>query len=188
MKKEIVLIRHGKVKISDTQRSSSSDLKYWVEQYDIAPLDERSIPSQEVHDSVNSADFLITSKLFRTIESASRFEKTIDEKNELFNEAGVPSVHIPFLKFKAKTWLIILRVLLFTGRGKKDASFQASKERANNCALYLVEHSQKHNKVVLIGHGGMNFFISRILKKQGWRLEARASSKNWGMTKLYKED
>jgi phosphohistidine phosphatase SixA len=187
MKKEIVLIRHAKVKISSEQRSSSSELKHWVKKYDMAELEESSVPNAEVHEVVNSADFLMTSMLFRTIASASKFEKKIDERNELFNEAGLPNVHIPWFKFKAKTWLVILRLLLFTGRGKGDDSFKASNTRAKKASDYLCELSKEHNKVVLVGHGGMNFFMSRILRKQGWKLDGKASSKNWGMTKLYKE-
>ena len=141
-----------------------------------------------MHKVVNSADFLLTSVLRRTIDSASKFEKQIDEKNELFNEAGLPNVNIPWFKFKAKTWLVILRLLLFTGRGKDDASFKASNARAKKAADYLCELSENHNKVVLVGHGGMNFFMSRILRKQGWKLDGRASSQNWGLTRLYKKD
>ena len=187
MRKEIVLIRHAKVKMSDKERSSSADLKYWVEKYNLAPLDENSLPNEEVEVVANEADFLLTSVLRRTIDTASFFEKKIDEKNELFNEAAVPNVYIPWFKFKAKTWLVILRLLLFTRRGKGDASFQASNARAKKAADYLCSLSETHNKVVLVGHGGMNFFMSRILRKQGWKLDGKASSKNWGLTKLYKE-
>ena len=187
MRKEIVLIRHAKVKIDSKGRSSLLELQHWVKEYNTAELDESSQPNKEVHDVVNSADFLLTSILRRTIDSASKFDKKIDEKNELFNESSLPNVHIPWFKFKARTWRIILRLLFFVGRGKDDASFKVSKARAKKATDYLCEFSVEHNKVVLVGHGGMNFFMSRILRKQGWKLEGKASSKNWGLTKLYKE-
>jgi hypothetical protein len=78
--------------------------------------------------------------------------------------------------------------LFTTGRGKGDDSFKSSNARAKKASDYLCELSEKHQRIGLVGHGGMNFFMSRILRKQGWKLEGKASSKNWGLTKLYKED
>lgn len=48
----------------------------------------------------------------------------------------------------------------------------------------LIELSEEHDRVVLVGHGGMNYFMRRILLKQGWKLQGKASSKNWGLTRL----
>jgi len=182
--KEIILIRHAKVAMEGNIRMASSELVNFVSMYDIAALEEISKPSQELHNLVNEADYLLTSKLFRTIASAEHFEKAIDEQNELFNEAGIPTVHIPWFRFKAKTWLVILRLLLFTGRGKGDDSFKASNARAKRAVDRLLELSEEHDRVVLVGHGGMNFFMRRILLKQGWKLQRKGSSKNWGLTRL----
>ena len=179
MKKEIILVRHALVDVNKNERISAKDLKAWVDKYDVTALHPNSIPSEELHKVVNEADFLVTSTLTRAIKSANFFEKKIDEKNALFNELSLPKISIPYFEFKANTWLIILRLVMFF-TNKQHAEIK----KASN---YLLELSSKHEKVVLVGHGGINYYMHRVLVKEGWKLEKRASIKNWGMTRLYKE-
>ena len=96
----------------------------------------------------------------------------------------IPNVNIPFLKLKPKTWLVVLRVLLLFGLGKKDVSLKASKLQAEEAAKRLLELSYEFESVVLVGHGGMNWLIRKVLMKEGWRLEPNSSNRNWGMTIL----
>ena len=179
MKKEIILVRHALVDVNKNEKISAKDLKAWVEKYDVTALHPKSIPSEELGKIVNEADFLVTSTLIRAIKSANFFEKKIDEKNAIFNELSLPHITIPYFKFKGKTWLIILRLVMFF-RNQQHSEI----EKASN---YLLELSSKHEKVVLVGHGGINYYMHRVLVKQGWKLKKRASIENWGMTVMYKE-
>ena len=79
---------------------------------------------------------------------------------------------------------MILRFLLLFGFGKKDASLRASKLQAKEAGKRLLKLSDECDSVVLVGHGGMNWLIHKILMKEGWRLEPNDSNKNWGMTVL----
>jgi len=178
MRKEIIFIRHGKVDVNPNDKIHSKDLEQWVKAYDVAKLDVNSKPNEEVHKVVNNADFLLTSILPRTSESASHFEKKIDEKNALFNELPLPAINIPYFEFKAKTWLIILRLVLFFGRNDKEYVAKA--------LVPLLEHSKEHDIVALIGHGGLNYYIHKALLEDGWTLDGKASIDNWGMTRLVK--
>ena len=180
MRKEIILVRHALVDVNKKETISAKDLKAWVDKYDVTALHPKSIPSQELHQVVNNADYLITSTLNRAIKSANFFNKEIDEKNALFNELSLPHVTIPYFKFKAQTWLIILRLILFFSNKQHGEIEKATKA--------LLELSLAHDKVVLVGHGGINYYMHRSLVQQGWKLEKSASIKNWGMTRLYKED
>ena len=177
--REIILVRHARVDVNGTNKIVAKDLKPWVEQYDVAPLHPQSKPSEALHKIVNSADFLITSSLSRSIASANFFEKKIDERNDLFNELLIPKITIPYFKFKAKTWLIILRfVLFFTNKQNSEI------EEAKN---YLLELSKQHKVLVLVGHGGINYYMHKKLRKEGWKLKKKPSIDNWGTMELYKE-
>ena len=110
--KQIILIRHAKVDIDNSQPIKSSSLKHWVERYDMAEIHPESQPTQKVRNLVLSADAVVTSSLRRAIDSAKLLDIDIYEQNTIFNEAKIPEVSIPVLKFKPKTWLVILRFLL----------------------------------------------------------------------------
>lgn len=182
--KQIILLRHAKVEIDNSETIASVSLKKWVEVYDAAEIDANSKPSPSVHDMVQNADLLVTSTLRRAIDSATLLDRAIDESNALFNEAKVPEANIPFFKLKPKTWLGILRLLLLLGLGKKDTSLKASKKQAKEASLRLLKLSEKYDSVVVVGHGGMNWLIRKMLMKKGWVSEGKGSHENWGVTVL----
>lgn len=184
--KEIILIGHAKVGLSDNIKIDSSKVNYWVDRYNFSSLSFTSKPSKETCYIVNKADYLCTSTLLRTINSAKYFEKEVDESNELFNEVGIPSIYIPWLKFKVKNWLIILKLLLFVGKGKD--TLKVSKFRAKKATLNLLKLSEEHNRVVLIGHAGMNDLVCKVLLRQGWELISKASSDDWGTYRFQVEE
>ena len=40
---------------------------------------------------------------------------------------------------------------------------------------------EDHDNVVLVGHGGMNWLIGKVLINEGWELEGKSSHANWGV-------
>ncbi|MEA1880296.1 MAG: hypothetical protein U9N11_06610, partial [Campylobacterota bacterium] len=180
--KQITLIRHAKVDSDNSQKIDAQALKNWVDTYDIAPIHSENLPSDKTILLVKSADAILTSTLKRAIDSASVLGVEVYEQNEIFNEASIPEVKIPFLKLKPKLWLVILRLMLLVGLGKKDASLKTSKAQSVKAAQRLREVSTEHNNVVLVGHGGMNWLIGKELIREGWELEGKRSHENWGMS------
>jgi len=183
--KQITLIRHAKVDIGNSEKINAHALQKWVEAYDVAPIHTESLPSQETIALAQSADIVLTSTLSRAINSAKVLGVKVYEQSNLFNEAAIPKINIPFLKLKPKTWLIVLRGLLLFGLGKKDASLKVSKMQANEAAKRLITFSRKHDHVVLVGHGGMNWLLGKELLKEGWALEGKGSHEHWGVTVLH---
>jgi broad specificity phosphatase PhoE len=181
MSKTIILMRHGKVDIDTRARIDALSMKEWVKRYDSSPLNIESRPSQRSIESVCSSEYIFSSQLRRTHDSAKILGVFIDEEDALFNEADIPTVEIPFLKIRPKTWLIILRLLLILRMGKTNSSFQMSKKRAYLAALKLIEKSKEYEKIALIGHGGLNWLIGQVLTENGWRLLSPTSNKNWGL-------
>lgn len=184
MLKQIILIRHGKVNMENSRKINALDLHKWVKEYDAAPLCVESVPNLTQKALVQEANVCVTSTLSRAIDSAKLLELNICESNMLFNEAQIPHVNIPFLHLKPKSWLIILRVLLIFGLGKKDDSLKKSKNKAIEASKILTNLANKHASVVLVGHGGMNWLIRKVLMKEGWNLKTKPSNTNWGMTIL----
>ena len=182
--KQIILIRHAKVDIESSKKMYSSSLKDWVDAYDKADIDTDSLPTQKTRDRVNNATVLVTSTLSRAIESAEVLGVDIYESNALFNEAKIPEINIPFLKFKPNRWLVILRVLTLFGFAKTDTSLKASKLQAKKGSKRLLALSKNNDTVVLVGHGAMNWLLRKELMKEGWTLTEDPCNKNWGMTIL----
>jgi len=182
--KQIILIRHAQVNIDNSQKIDAHSLREWVETYDTAPIHHKSLPSKETISLVQSADVVVTSTLSRTSDSAKVLGVKVYEQNRLFNEADIPNVNIPYVKFKPKTWLVILRLMLLLGLGKKDVSLKTSKAQAKKAAKRLINLSEEYDKVVLVGHGGMNWLIRQVLVKEGCVLEGKGSHENWGATVL----
>jgi len=106
--KQIILIRHAKVDIDNSQKIDSVSLKNWVETYDTANIHADSLPSEETIAMSKNADVVLTSLLKRAIDSAQVLDVAVYENNAIFNEALIPEVKIPFFKLKPKTWLVIL--------------------------------------------------------------------------------
>jgi len=184
MNRQITLIRHAKVDIDNSQKIDARSLPKWIKEYDTAPIDAESLPTQETIVLVQNANVVLTSTLRRASDSAKVLGVDVYEQNKLFNEADIPKVNIPYLKLKPKIWLVILRLMLLFGLGKKDASLKASKAQAKKAAQRLLELSAEHEHVVLVGHGGMNWLIRQVLVKEGWKLEGKGSHDNWGVSVL----
>ena len=182
--KQIILIRHARVDIDNSKKIDSLALQKWIELYDSAPIARESLPSKETKDLVQKADIVVTSTLQRAKDSAMVLGVKIYSQNALFNEAFIPQIALPYLKLKPKSWLLILRLMLLFGFGKKETSLKASKLQAKKAATELEILTKEHNKVVLVGHGGMNWLIQNVLKKRGWKLRKKVSHSNWGVTIL----
>ena len=79
---------------------------------------------------------------------------------------------------------MVLRILMLLGQGKKDVSLQASKCQARDGASYLRTLSLENEVVVVIGHGGMNWLIQKVLQQEGWQLRSKPSHSYFGATRL----
>ncbi|MBA1419943.1 MAG: hypothetical protein FAF03_03535 [Epsilonproteobacteria bacterium] len=180
--KQIILIRHAKVDIDNAKKIDSLSLQKWVDEYDTASIVHENMPSTETIAFAQKVDVVVSSTLRRAIDSAKILGVEVDEQNKLFNEAIIPKVNIPYVKLKPKSWLVILRLMLLLGLGKKETSLKASKAQAKKAAIRLEELSQGYDDVLLVGHAGMNWMIGKELGKEGWVLDTKTGHGNWGMS------
>jgi hypothetical protein len=181
----ITLIRHAKVLAKEDEMLFASQLPKWIEHYNMAPID-KSLPKDGVIEQIRSADVVVASSLSRTHDSLALLGVEPSVVDSVFDEAEVPFGKIPFIKLYPKQWLVVLRLMMLVGVGKGSSSLKASKARADQAAKKLISLAKMKQSVALMGHGGMNWLISKELEKRGWVcVEDKHSSKNWGY-KIYK--
>jgi len=182
--RKIILIRHARVDVLNDAPFNSDQLKAWVEQYDLADIDPTNLPPQSLIEEVANANIVLCSTLRRTRLSAEVLGLKVEEEDALFNEADVPTVKIPWVKLRPKSWLVILRLLLLFGLGKKDSGLNRAKADAQKATERLIALSKEHKLVVLVGHGGKNWLMKNIFLQKGWQLQGKTSTQNWGTMTL----
>ncbi len=179
---EIVLIRHGKPKGAIYPRVTASGFADWVRKYDQSGIVEGDQP--ESNDMKKyQAYYMVSSDLKRAVESAHIcFNKSPSQKYSLFRELEIPRYKLPF-NLKASSWLVLNRLLWMLGFKGTSESHSSAKKRILIACEELIELAKRHDKVVLVSHGYLNFYIRRALSKKGWSLKER-SQKYWGITRL----
>jgi len=180
--KRIILMRHGKVAIDDTETVDAVSLKKWIEAYDAAPLARDVPPPKESLLTAKESDVVVCSTLRRSADSATLLHVTCKEKNPLFDEIRIPKIAIPLLRLKVKHWLVLSRVMMLLGLTKKEDSLKSVAKQAASAAQRLTALSQQCDSVLLVGHGAMNWMIGKALLRQGWHKKTRSAHSHWGMT------
>ena len=178
---KILLIRHGKPNLAKTGKIKASELKRWIESYNVAKLDPTCQPSQEAIESVQGYHHVVCSDLSRSIESA-RF---LNLQKIHAIEHDFREVELPYLSFPARitlapeTWAIVFRILWFCGLKANGESFAQAELRASICANKLIKIAKHKGWVLFIGHGFMNRLIAKALLSSGWIGSCNAGKKYW---------
>ncbi|WP_426369878.1 histidine phosphatase family protein [Pseudocolwellia sp. HL-MZ7] len=179
---EIILIRHGKPTGAIYPRVNASGFANWVRKYDQSGIVTGSFPESDIL-STFKGHYIVSSSLKRAIESTQIcFKKMPSETSNIFRELEIPRYKLPFT-LKASNWLYLNRILWTLGVKCSSESYQSAKKRAAAASEQLIKLANKHNKVVLVSHGYINFFIRRHLSKNGWHLKEQ-SRNYWGVTRL----
>ena len=183
---EILLIRHGMPLCDHRTKIRGCDFAGWVAAYDHASIDRSILPAPELHARVAAVSCIVTSKLRRSIESASlvaaRFALTSDS---LFDEAGIPT-SLPFrFALSPKHWDMLARAAWILGWSPGVESFRAARRRAARAAAHLETLSCEYGAVTLFGHGMLNTLIARALRRSGW-IGTGSPRTYWGCVVLQK--
>jgi len=156
----------------------------WVEAYSHAPINT-TLPKQEIIQHIKNAEVVLASSLSRTTNSLAIIGVEPTEKNSLFDEVALPEAKGTWLKLSSKTWLVLLRLMMLAGFGKKSKVYTEVKQRATEASEYLIDLANKHESIALLGHGGMNFLIGKELKAKGFKCTQKGGgNSNWSY-KIY---
>jgi len=152
----------------------------WVEAYNHAPIDT-TLPNQEVIHHIKGANMILASSLSRAADSLAVIGVEPREKNSLFDEIDLPEAKGTWLKLSSKTWLVLLRLMMLAGFGKKSKVYTEAKKRAKEASEYLIHLANTHESVALMGHGGMHWLVGKELESLGWKcVKQGGGSENWG--------
>ncbi|PCI61523.1 MAG: hypothetical protein COB35_05830 [Gammaproteobacteria bacterium] len=177
---EIILIRHGKPTSAKNARLTAGGFAQWVRQYNLANVADDSRPKECLAEDL-SQYFVLASDFKRAIHSAKIFTKQAPDLvlTEL-REMDIPRYKFP-LHLKAWTWVYLNRLCWMLGLKGSFESYKEAKQRANLATNRLLELVQHQEKLLVFGHGYMNFHIRKQLVKQGWQLNSK-NSDYWGIT------
>ena len=176
---QIILVRHAKVLMPDPTPLYASEMRAWVHAYDHAPI-EIDIPHKEqlVALATQSA-CLVCSGHGRSIGSLALLGAIPERQERIFDEVAVPSVNWRGVKLAPKVWLVLFRIASLFGYRGGGESLSDAKVRAVLAVDRLVDFSAEAESTLLLGHGLMNRFIAKELKRRGWRESRALGRANW---------
>ena len=181
---KIILLRHGRPKVPDLGKLSAYDFYRWIEAYNLATLDCRHKPAQEVVELATACNIIVCSDLRRSLESAKVLGiKEVDYVDALFREFELPCSTNTYWqrgpKLSPRRWAVIYRILWFMGYSSHCESFAAAKHRANKAANILLHKAEHSETVLFVGHSLLNSFIARKLRSKGWQGSISLFNKYW---------
>ncbi len=166
---KIVILRHGKPKIGARGRLSASGFGQWVAAYNKAGIDNAHDPTPNAITQAQACTVVVCSNLPRSIESATVLGvKNVIVQDSLFRECDMPYADWNYPKLSMLSWSFIFRILQLFGYSPNAESFKEAKQRAHGCALRLGKLAQQYECVLLVGHGSLNWLISKKLLRMGW--------------------
>jgi broad specificity phosphatase PhoE len=176
----IVLMRHGKPRVDKDARLNAAEFGAWVEKYNAAGIDTESPPPQEAIAQANQCAFTVCSSLARSLESAKALgASNIGVCSLMFREMDMPHSAWHFPRLSLSAWSVFFRLVWAFGYSANAESFQAAKARARSCAEHLANLASVHGTVLFIGHGSLNWFIAKYLRRLGWLCSERPPRKYW---------
>lgn len=177
---EIVLLRHGKPQIQRRRRLSAAELPTWVDAYNAAGLDCEHPPPGSTRNLLAQRPFVVCSDLPRSRESAEALGVTsVDACESTFREINMPSADWPFPRLSLTAWEGLFWFLWLLGYSTNTESVADARKRAQHCSERLAAWAAEHGTVLFVGHGSLNWFISRHLRRCGWSGPWRSPQRYW---------
>ena len=177
---KIVLARHGKPDWDFKTPIPGHGLAAWQRGENDAPLDPLSRPGAELEHLARQATQLIATPLRRSLESARLLAPSVVPVVDAhFQEADLPSAIRSGVRFSPDVWAFLARTAWFCGWSPGVETFKAARARASTAAAILARYAETQGVVVLVGHGLMNFFIARQLRRRGWRGQRFPIQRHW---------
>ncbi len=182
----ITLLRHGKPVFELKGNVRAKDLSEIARSYDLSGIADA--PTKESVDVAQENCFIVCSHLERSLESAKALGCTeIHLKDELFCETAIPHFGSGTVTLPIGAWIVVLRILWLFGFSRNGESLANVKKRARRAAARLVELAVEHQRVLLVGHGFMNYFIAKELKRNGWSGPSKPKHGFWEYAVYHQE-
>lgn len=175
----ITLVRHGKPRFELKGRIRAKDLAEIARSYDLSGLGDR--PPESTVTAVRDNKLIICSHLARSVESAKALGfPEVHLKDPLFCETTIPHFSSGSISLPADVWIMGLRLLWLFGFSRNGESLSGARKRARQAAARLAGLAEEHQHILLVGHGFMNHFIARELKRMDWLGPSKPGKGYWG--------
>jgi broad specificity phosphatase PhoE len=170
---EIVLVRHGRPEVVGRYNPLSivrgRDCEGLIAEYARSGLDRGFGPPHSLRERAEKVKAAYASSIRRAVESADALglgdRLTVDP---LFDEAGIPWGYLNNWRLPIALWMGVARFVWLLGYAPNSEGIGAMRARARRGARVLHDAAVQSDSVMLVGHGCINAFIHRELKKLGW--------------------
>lgn len=176
---KIILMRHGKPVLVQSNWIASVEIKKWIEHYNLAGVEVDGVPPTSLQ-LARSATNIVASTAHRALASVQALGHTVSVADAVFCEAQLPFALWRFPRLPPFIWAAFFRLLWFFGYSRGSDSYIATQARAKVAAHRLVALAEQ-STVLLVGHGIMNRLIAKELIDLGWNCPSRQQSKYWGV-------
>jgi broad specificity phosphatase PhoE len=183
---KIYLVRHGEPLVAHNQKANLLGYAKWRRSYHHASIKPDKEKAAQAARKIDGQAKYFSSDLKRAIHTAAEIIHEAEiTKEKVFREMELPLIALP-ITAKYSSWLVLGRLLWFCGLGGRGESFKQAKARMRRAVARLSEEA-KTQDVVLFGHGMMNYFIAKELKRSGWRGVVPPKLKYWEVVRLEKK-
>ena len=175
---KIILVRHGEPDIKIVKMINGLQIEEFLTNYDKSAIKKSSLPCDTLTKLAQKCHKIVCSDLERSISSAAALGKIPDEVDAVYSESKPPFLKVGWINLPPKVWLIFSRLLWVVGYSKNGESLKQTKQRAKISAQKLITHS-KEGDVMFMGHGLINIFIAKELRKIGYKGSKVPARKYW---------
>ncbi len=172
-------MRHGKPEFELVGQVRACELSHIAKSYDLSGI--VGSPPEEAINLAQDHSVVVCSDLLRSLQSALALGVTdVHSADPMFRETCIPHFSSGSIKLPIRAWVVILRVMWVFGFSENGESFSSAKERAKTAAQRLIQLATQSEKVLLVGHGFINYFIAKELLSNNWLGPSRPEGAHWG--------
>ncbi|OAI00131.1 histidine phosphatase family protein [Methylomonas methanica] len=164
---EITLIRHGKPTFELKGKAKAREVGEIISRYDLSGIADE--PPANAKQRASACHVAVCSDFTRSLESAKALGfRDIVLSNPVFREIAAPHFKTGSLTMSVGAWGVLLRCMSVLGFAQNGESLAMAKRRAQVAASTLIDIAHEHQRVLLVGHGFVNYFIAQELLARNW--------------------
>lgn len=175
---EIILLRQGRPEFNISGKARAGELPNIVARYNESGIVDS--PPEDAKELALRCSAVICSDLPRSLHSANALGfREITMSNPMFREVAIPHFNRGSISLPLNVWATILRTMSVFGYSANGESLSMAKNRANIAATNLIEVAHQHNRIMLVGHGFINYFIAKELLSNKWIGPSKPGKDYW---------
>jgi broad specificity phosphatase PhoE len=164
---KITLIRHGKPTFELKGKAKARDVGEIISRYDLSGIADE--PPESAKQRASACHVAVCSDFTRSLESAKALGfADILLSDPMFREIAIPHFKTGSLTMSVGAWGILLRCMSVIGFSRNGESLAMAKKRAQVAASTLIDMAHEHQRVLLVGHDFINYFIAQELLARNW--------------------